>query len=141
MRSLGLDIGSKTVGIALTDEAHIAAHPHSVLARAGISDDVSAILTLVARHSVTAVIVGVPFELSGRVGHRARRVLQLAHAVRARLPADVAYHEQDERFTTAEAERALIASDVSRGKRKEVIDQHAAALILRAWLEKANRSQ
>jgi len=141
MRALGLDIGSKTIGIALTDEANIAAHPHSVLARSGGSDDVSAILTLIAKNTVTTVVVGIPFELSGRVGHRARRVLQLAHALKARLPPGVAYHEQDERFTTAEAERALIGADMSRDKRKEVIDQHAAALILRAWLEKTARAQ
>ena len=140
MRALGLDIGSKTIGIALTDEANIAAHPHSVLARSG-SDDVSAILTLIAKNTVTNVVVGIPFELSGRVGHRARRVLLLAHALKARLPPGVAYHEQDERFTTAEAERALIGADMSRDKRKGVIDQHAAALILRAWLEKTVRAQ
>jgi putative Holliday junction resolvase len=136
MRALGLDIGSKTIGVALTDEANIAAHPHSVLARAGISDDVSAILTLIAKHSVSTVVVGVPFELTGKVGHRARRVLELAHALKGKLPPEIAYAEQDERFTTAEAERALIATDAKRAARKEVIDQHAAALILRAWLER-----
>lgn len=136
MRALGLDIGSKTIGVALTDEANIAAHPHSVLARAGTADDVSAILTLIAKHGVGTVVVGVPFELSGKVGHRARRVLELAHAVKAKLPPEIAYVEQDERFTTAEAERALLAVDASRAQRKGVIDQHAAALILRAWLDR-----
>ena len=93
MRALGLDVGSKTIGIALVDEAGIAAHPHSVLARVGNSGDAVAIVALTK------------------------------------------HHEQDERFTTAEAERVMIDADVSRAKRKEVIDQQAAALILQTWLD------
>lgn len=140
MRALGLDVGSKTIGIALTDEAGIAAHPLTVLARVGNSGDAAAILTLISAHSVTDVVVGMPFELSGRIGHRARKVCDLIAVVRPILPAGVALHEQDERFTTAEAERVLLAADVSRQKRKEVIDQQAAALILQGWLDAKRRS-
>jgi len=135
MRALGLDVGSKTIGLALTDEANIAAHPLSVLERAGTDSDVSAILTIVNQHAVTDVVVGLPLELSGKVGHRARRVLLLANALRAALPPATKLHEQDERFTTAEAERVLIEADVSRKRRKDVIDQQAAALILQTWLD------
>jgi len=135
MRALGLDVGSKTIGLALTDEANIAAHPLSVLERAGTDSDVSAILTIVNQHAVTDVVVGLPLELSGKVGHRARRVLLLANALRAALPPATQLHEQDERFTTAEAERVLIEADVSRKRRKDVIDQQAAALILQTWLD------
>jgi putative Holliday junction resolvase len=135
MRALGLDVGSKTIGLALTDEAEIAAHPLDVLARAGQAADVSAIQTLVAKHDITDVVIGMPFELSGKIGHRARRVLEFANALRAALPPAVELHEQDERFTTAEANRVLIDADVSRAKRKQVIDQQAAALILQAWLD------
>lgn len=134
MRALGLDVGSKTIGIALMDEAGIAAHPHSVLERAGNSSDATAIAALVAEHGVTDVVVGMPYELSGRVGHRGRQV-QLFMKVLARTLAPIKLHEQDERFTTAEAERVLIDADVSRAKRKAVIDQQAAALILQTWLD------
>jgi putative Holliday junction resolvase len=135
VRALGLDIGSKTIGLALTDEAEIAAHPHSVLDRAGIAQDIPALAIIVREHQVTDVIYGLPYELSGRVGHRARRVLELVDPLRAALPG-VNFHEQDERFTTAEAERVLIEADVSRARRKEVIDQQAAVLILQAWLDR-----
>src|SRR5207249_4331228 len=74
MRALGLDVGSKTIGVAITDEAGIAAHPLVVIERAGSDTDVSTIQTLVAKHDITDVVVGMPFELSGKVGHRARRV-------------------------------------------------------------------
>jgi putative Holliday junction resolvase len=135
MRALALDIGSKTIGLALTDEARIAAHPHSVLSRVGNSGDAGAVVALIAEHGVSDVVVGMPFELSGKRGHRARRVLEFIAVLRAALPAGVQLHEQDERFTTAEAERALIAADVSRARRRSVIDRHAAALILQAWLD------
>ena len=134
-RALGLDVGSKTIGLALTDEARIAAHPLSVLSRVGNSGDARAVVAVITEHGVGDVVVGMPFELSGKRGHRARRVLEFMAVLRAVLPAGVQLHEQDERFTTAEAERALIAVDLPRARRRGVIDRHAAALILQAWLD------
>ena len=135
-RALGLDVGSKTIGVAVTDEAGIAAHPVKVIQRAGTSTDVSTIQTLVAELDIGSVIVGMPYELTGKIGHRAKRVQEFANALRAGLPAAVELHEQDERFTTAEATRVLLDADLSRDKRKAVIDQQAAALILQAWLDR-----
>lgn len=141
MRALGLDVGSKAIGVALTDEANVAAHPLTVLPRVGNAGDSARIAALAAAHGVTDVVVGIPFELSGRAGHRARRVRVLVAALRAALEDSVALHEQDERFTTAEAERVLLLADVSRQKRREVIDQQAAALILQAWLDGRRRAE
>jgi putative holliday junction resolvase len=135
MRALALDVGSKTIGLALTDEARIAAHPLTVLQRVGTFGDANAVVAVVREHGVTDVVVGMPFELSGKIGHRARRVQGFIAALRAVLPPSVQLHEQDERFTTAEAERVLIAADLSRARRRDVIDQQAAALILKAWLD------
>ena len=119
----------------MTDEAMIAAHPLGVLQRIGHAGDALAVAGLVNEHGVTDIVVGMPFELSGKLGHRARRVQIFITALRAALPAAVQLHEQDERFTTAEAERVLIAADVSRARRRGVIDQQAAALILQGWLD------
>jgi putative Holliday junction resolvase len=135
MRVLGLDVGSKTIGVAILDDAGIAAHPLRVIARKGTDSDVSTIQTLVAEHDIRQIVIGMPFELSGKVGHRARRVQQFANALRAKLGDAVELHEQDERFTTAEAERVLLDADLSRARRKQVIDQQAATLILQAWLD------
>jgi putative holliday junction resolvase len=135
MRALALDVGSKTIGLAMTDEARIAAHPLTVLQRVGNFGDASAILSVVREHDVTDVVVGMPFELSGKIGHRARRVQTFIAALRSALPDTVQLHEQDERFTTAEAERVLVSADVSRAQRRGVIDQQAASLILQAWLD------
>ena len=135
MRALALDVGEKTIGIAMTDEARIAAHPLTVLQRVGNFGDAAAIVALVREHSVTDIVVGMPFELSGKLGHRARRVQSFIAALRAALPEAVQLHEHDERFTTAEAERILLEGDVSRARRRAVIDQQAAALILQGWLD------
>ena len=135
MRVLGLDVGSKTIGVAITDEVGIAAHPLRVIERRGTDSDVSTIQTLVAEYDIGEIVIGMPFELTGRVGHRGRRVQEFAKALQARLGDAVKLHEQDERFTTAEAERVLLDADVSRAKRKQVIDRQAATLILQAWLD------
>ncbi|MBA2538428.1 MAG: Holliday junction resolvase RuvX, partial [Deltaproteobacteria bacterium] len=99
-RALGLDIGSKTIGVAMTDEANIAAHPLTVLARVGNLGDAAAIQALVAEHGVEDVIYGMPYELSGRIGFRARRVLELVDKLRETLDDAIALHEHDERFST-----------------------------------------
>ena len=138
MRALGLDVGSKTIGVAVTDEANIAAHPLTVLERMGNVKDARVIAALCTEHAISDVVIGMPFELSGRVGLRARRVQELIAAVRPELAALAAapqIHEQDERFTTAQAQRVLIEADMSRQKRKGVIDQQAAALILQGWMD------
>jgi putative transcription antitermination factor YqgF len=86
MRALGLDVGSKAIGVALTDEAGIAAHPLTVLDRVGNSGDAAKIAALATEHGVTDVVVGIPYELSGKRGHRAKRVDELV-AARARRSA------------------------------------------------------
>lgn len=140
MRALGLDVGSKTIGVALSDELGLAAHPERVLARKGTAGDVAAVLALLRASEAGAVVVGMPYELTGAIGPRAKRVQVFTEALRAALPAGVELHEQDERFSTAEAERVLLAADVSRARRKEVIDKQAAAIILQTWLD-ARRSR
>lgn len=139
MRAIGLDVGTKTIGVAMTDEANIAAHPLTVLGRAGNRVDAAAVLDLVVKHSVTDVVVGLPLELSGKVGLRARRVRELVKVLETVCVETATVHEQDERFSTAEAERAMIDADVSRNKRKSVIDQQAAAIILDTWLQLQKR--
>jgi putative holliday junction resolvase len=135
-RMLGLDVGSKTIGVAMTDEAGIAAHPVKTIDRRGTDSDVSVVQTLVTDNDVRDVVIGMPFELSGKIGHRGKRVQEFITALRAKLPQTVELHEQDERFTTAEATRVLIDADLSRQRRKQVIDQQAAVLILQAWLDR-----
>jgi putative Holliday junction resolvase len=133
MRVMGLDVGSKTIGVAVSDELGLLAHPRVTLARAGTRADVAALARLCAEEEVTQVVVGLPLTLDGEIGPRAKRVLVLVEALRAGLglPVDT----WDERFSTAAVERTLIEADLSRKKRKEVIDRSAAAFILQGWLD------
>jgi putative Holliday junction resolvase len=141
VRALALDLGTKTIGLAVTDEASIAAHPLPRIDRRSPTSDLSAIQTRVAGLDITDVILGMPYELSGRVGHRARQVQQFAQRLRTTLDPAIVLHEQDERFTTAEAQRVLLSADVSRARRREVIDSQAAVLILQAWLDARSHSK
>lgn len=134
-RALGLDVGSRTIGIAITDELRIAAHPLETLERAGTAADCEAIAALIAERGVVEVVVGLPLELSGVRGRRAERVGRFARALARRLGDQVPIHEWDERFSTAATERVLIEADLSRRRRRQVIDKQAAAYILQGWLE------
>lgn len=135
VRALCLDVGSKTIGVAISDELGIAAHPVTTLARRGTAADAAALAALVAERGASDVVVGWPLELSGRVGPRARRVQVLIDALRERLPDSIAVHTWDERFSTVAAERVLIEADLSRRRRREVVDRQAAAYILQGWLD------
>lgn len=136
MRSIGLDVGTKTIGVGLGDALGLAAHPLLVLARLGTKADVAAVAELVSEHEVGTIVVGLPLELSGKVGHRAKRVQVLTHALEAHYAdSNVTVEEWDERFSTAAVERVLIEADMSRAKRKKVIDKQAAAYILQGWLD------
>jgi putative holliday junction resolvase len=133
VRVVGLDVGSKTIGVAVSDELGLLAHPRQTIARKGTRADTETVAGIVAAEEAGLVVVGLPLTLQGDVGHRARRVLVLVEALRARL--GVSVETWDERFSTAAAERTLLAHDLSRARRKEVVDQEAAAFILQGWLD------
>jgi putative Holliday junction resolvase len=133
MRVLGLDVGSKTIGVAVTDELGVAAHAVKTLARKGTTADVEQVRALAGEYSTTQVVVGIPFEPDGTEGQRAKRVRVLIDALRA---AGLTVDEQDESFSTVEAEETLLKANLSRKKRKKVIDRAAAQVILQGWLDR-----
>lgn len=135
MRALGLDVGSKTIGVAVSDELGLAAHPRVVLARKGTKADVEAVARLCAAEGAERVVVGIPYTLEGQVGPRAKRVMVFVEALRARLGDAVPVETWDERYSTIEAEAPLLEADLSRARRKELIDKQAAAIILQRWLD------
>lgn len=142
MRALGLDVGSKTIGIAVADPSGTIASARTVLARKGHAADAAAILELVRSESVSTIVVGLPLELDGQSGHRARLVQRFVAVLAAALktlPAPVTLYSWDERFSTAAAERTLLEADVSRARRKLSIDALAAQFILQGWLDAQRR--
>lgn len=139
MRALALDVGTRTIGLALSDPDGIVAMAWETLARRGEAADVAELLARIQAREVGRVVVGLPLELDGREGHRARRVLRLVEALKERLrtldgvPIEVV--TWDERFSSAAAERTLLEADLSRKRRKEKIDAMAAQVILQGWLD------
>lgn len=137
MRIMALDVGEVTLGVAISDELGITAQPVTTLDRRGIKHDLRAIVELVARHEVSSIVVGLPLRLSGIVGTSATSVLEFAERVRTRVNLPVI--TWDERYSTMQAERVLLEGDVSRRKRREVINQIAAAIILQSYLDSRPR--
>lgn len=135
VRAMGLDVGMKTIGVAVSDELGLAAHPVETIRRAGTAPDAARVVAMVAQRDIGDVVVGIPYELSGVEGPRAKRVRVFVDALREALDSAVPIHEWDERFSTVAVERVLIEADVSRAKRKRVVDKQAAAFILQGWLD------
>ena len=138
---MGLDVGSKTIGVAIADELGLAAHPVTVLQRKGTMADIAQVAVLIGQHDITDIVIGLPLELSGQVGRRATRVRIFTDALRQSLSRDIAIHEWDERFSTAAVERVLLQADLSRKRRKQVVDKQAAAYILQGWLDANRRAE
>lgn len=146
MRHLGLDVGSKTIGLAVSDSSALIAQARQVLKRQGHEKDADAILAFVQSEQVDSIIVGMPYELDGRIGHRARLVQQfiavLERTLSTALTNPVPITTWDERFSTAAAERTLLEANMSRANRKQRIDAMAAQFILQGWLDaKARRRE
>jgi putative Holliday junction resolvase len=127
---MSLDLGEKTVGIAVSDELELTANPLTVLRRDG--KEVDAILRLARAEDAGELIVGLPISMSGASGAQAGRARDFAAELATR--SDIPVRTWDERLSTREAERALIAADVRRSRRRQVIDKMAAALILESYL-------
>lgn len=135
-RALGVDLGSRRIGLALSDPALTTAVPHRVLERSGdLGVDHDAIVTTAVEHDVDVVVVGLPLGLDGEIGTAARQVLsevdQLRRAAGDRVRVEVA----DERLSTVTAEAALREAGVSGRARRDRVDESAAAVILQAWLD------
>ncbi|WP_047151254.1 Holliday junction resolvase RuvX [Aneurinibacillus tyrosinisolvens] len=133
MRSMGLDVGDKTIGVAVSDELGWTAQGVETIRREGKKKDYARLEELIKQYDVGEIIVGLPKNMNGTIGPRAELCQVFAEYVhnRSHLPVKM----WDERLTTMAAERMLISADVSRKKRKQVIDKMAAVMILQNYLD------
>ncbi|MBW2060168.1 MAG: Holliday junction resolvase RuvX [Deltaproteobacteria bacterium] len=136
MKIMGLDPGSKRVGVALSDELGMIASGLTTLTWDSQEQLLAGIQKLVAEHKVERIVVGLPRRMDGTLGPAAEAALSLAEALKTIQGLEVL--TWDERFSTAAVERVLIEADVSRKKRKEVRDKVAAAYILQGYLDSLN---
>jgi putative Holliday junction resolvase len=134
-----LDLGSRRIGVAYSDSGRTIASPWGTIERSGdAARDRAAIVDAVREVEASVVVVGLPLSLSGATGPAARAALEETEALRGALePLGVAVETADERFTTAEAQRALTASGRTSKASRQVIDSAAAMVLLQAWLDRA----
>jgi putative Holliday junction resolvase len=132
-RVLGIDLGSRRIGVAASDGLGLTAQPKATLARHGGIRDIDAIAQAVRDVGADRIVLGLPLDPGGGEGPAARRARDFGDKLAAALHLPVELI--DESFSTVEAEAVLLAADVSRKRRKQVIDKLAAAVILQRWLD------
>jgi putative Holliday junction resolvase len=139
VRILALDVGTKRIGLAVSDPLGITAQGLEVLIRQDRASDLNRLVQVAREWQVQRIVVGLPRHMDGRLGSAAPEILGLVEALKEALGVEVVTWE--ERLTTAEAERVLIQADVSRRRRRQVVDQLAAVLILQNYLDHRMQQQ
>lgn len=137
VRILALDVGEKRIGLAVSDPLGITAQGLEVLVRRDPETDLARLLEVARKWGVQEIVLGLPRHMDGRLGQAAPKILELARELSAALGVKVT--TWDERLTTAEAERVLLQADLSRRRRRQVVDQLAAVLILQGYLDHRGR--
>jgi len=137
MRFLGLDIGSKRIGLALSDELGITAQGLPTLNRTTSGNDIRKLLEIVSQYKVEKIVIGLPKNMNGTLGKSAEQVLTFIQEMKVitDIPVDV----WDERLSTIAVTRTLVSANVSRRRRKEVVDKLAAVYILQGFLDSQKR--
>ncbi len=139
MRKIALDVGDKTIGVALSDELEITGQGLTTIERVGIRKDCGKVMDLIREYDCDTVVIGLPLNLNGTDSVQTEKVREfrtmLENKMRSTGMQKVNVVWQDERFTTVMAERVLIDADVSRKKRKDVIDKQAAVIIMQSYLD------
>jgi len=140
MKIIALDVGDKTIGVALSDDLLITAQGLMTIERVGVRKDAGKIMELIEEYHCDTVLIGLPKNLNGTNSIQTEKVYEfktmLENKMKSNGMGQIRILFEDERFTTLIAEKVLIEADVSRRKRKDVIDKQAAVLILQGYLER-----
>lgn len=132
-RIMGLDVGDRTVGVAVSDLMGLTAQGVKTVRRESKKKDIAELVELIKLHQVNKIVSGLPKNMNGTVGPQAEKVKKFCDLLQEETGIEIEYW--DERLTTVAAERALIEVDMSRKKRKKVIDTVAATIILQGYLD------
>ena len=138
MRSMGLDLGTRTIGIAVSDETGFIARGVETIHRKGLVKDLARIKEIVEQEQVGQFVLGYPKNMNGSIGERARASEEFAGILREHFPS-IPVVFWDERLSTVAAEKVLIEADLQRKKRKKIIDMMAAVVILQNYLDSQRR--
>lgn len=134
---MGLDVGDKTIGVAVSDPLLITAQSLKTIKREGINKDIDAIRDIIDEYNISKIVVGIPKNMNNTLGPQGEKVLNFVEKLKNRFDLDIVI--EDERLTTVQAEKMLIESDVKRKNRKKVIDKVAATYILQSYLDRMRR--
>lgn len=134
---MGLDVGSRTIGVAVSDELGVTAQPLKTIRRKSKQEDVKTLKEIMAEFEIAKIVVGLPKNMDGTLGKQAETTFRWIKAVQEELKAPMI--TWDERLSTVGASRVLLEADLSREKRKKVIDKLAAVLILQGYLDKTRK--
>jgi len=135
---MGLDIGTHTIGVAISDELGITAQGLKTLRRKSMEEDFKEIATIIGQFEIENIVVGLPKNMNGTLGKQAEIVLKWIKILIDKIPVPVV--TWDERLSTVGATKVLLEADLSRRKRKKVIDKLAAVLILQGYLDQSRRT-
>jgi putative holliday junction resolvase len=135
IRIMGLDIGDKTIGLAVSDPLGWTAQGLDVIRRKSIKKDLQKLGQWIRQYEVQKVVVGLPLNMDGSLSGQAGKNEKLVQTMRDKWGKHITVETWDERLTTQQAERVLLEADVSRKRRKEVIDKIAAVLILQNYID------
>jgi putative Holliday junction resolvase len=138
MRIMGLDIGSHTIGIAISDELGITAQGLKTITRKSKEEDFEEISNIISQFEIVKIVVGLPRNMNGSLGSQAEMVLRWIKNLKEKIHLPVV--TWDERLSTVEASKVLLEADLSRKKRKKAIDKLAAVIILQAYMNRGRNS-
>ncbi len=133
MRILALDVGTKTIGVAVSDELRISSNGVKTIQRKSIKSDMNELKEIIEEYIPAEIVVGLPYREDGSLGKRGQDIEEFSKKIENRFKLPVVYY--DESYSTVFAEKALIEADLSRKKRKKIIDKMAAVVILQGYLD------
>lgn len=133
MRIIGLDIGEKTIGIAICDPLGYTAQGITTIRRKGKKTDIEELKKLCSEYQVEEIIAGLPKNMNGTLGPQSEKIIKFCEFIKENL--DLPLNYWDERLTTVAANRAMLEADMSRSKRKKIVDKVAATYILQGYLD------
>jgi len=138
MRKIGLDVGDKTIGVAVSDELDISVNGITTIERVGIKKDLNKVIELIKEYDCDTVVIGLPLKLDGTDSPQTEKVREFRQRLENRLKGSgmnqVKVDYYDERFSTVMAEKVLIEADLRRDRRKQIIDRQAAIIILQGYI-------
>lgn len=137
-RTMALDLGSKQIGIAVSDLTHTIANGLNTLIRTNLQADLAHLLNLIKEREIGLIVLGLPINMDGSHGPRVEQTYAFAEELKKVTNVPIEFY--DERLTSMQAERVLISADMSRAKRKKVVDKLAATIILQDYLNAHKRS-